>query len=106
MFAVGLDASYLSLFPIGCSFSTILVSIPAFSKEETKEIIFGSLLGDGKMEMQRRSLHARFGFIQSVIHKGYFLFVYGILSNLCGSTFRVTEYFDLRTQKTYTSYTF
>lgn len=46
---------------------------PGLISNETKEIIFGSLLGDGKMELQPRALNSRFGFTQSLEKKEYFL---------------------------------
>ena len=49
---------------------------------DTKEIIFGSLLGDGKLEMSPRSVNARFGFIQAEFRKDYFLSVANSLSNI------------------------
>ena len=39
---------------------------------EVKEILFGSLLGDGSLEMPPRELNARFGFVQSLDKKRLF----------------------------------
>ena len=72
----------------------------------TKEIIFGSLLGVGKLDMPPRSINARFGFTQSEDHKDYFIFVCNSLSTLCSSKYRVYSYVDKRTGKTYKSLNF
>lgn len=71
-----------------------------------KEILFGSMLGDGKMEMAPRALNARFGFIQSEKHKEYFLFFLNKLSPLCSAKYREFAYLDKRTGKTYKSLNF
>lgn len=105
MFAVGLDVS-LNLVTLYSPLVYLPVRIATFSTQQVKEILFGSLLGDGQLEMSRRSINARFGFIQSVIHMDYFLYLYNILSHLCGSPFNVYNYLDARTGKTYTSYKF
>lgn len=88
--------------------STTLIdnSLPSYTPQEIKEVIFGSLLGDAKLELPPRGLNARFGFIQSVIHKPYFLIVYGLLSHFCLASFREYSYLDKRTNKVYTRYTF
>lgn len=39
--------------------------VRSYSSEEINQIVFGSILGDGKLELAKRSLNARFGFIQS-----------------------------------------
>jgi hypothetical protein len=53
------------------------------SSDTAKEIVFGSLLGDGKLEMPPRGINARFGFIQSEFQKDYFLSVLNSLSSIC-----------------------
>lgn len=73
---------------------------------EVKEILFGSLLGDGKLELPPRGLNARFGFIQSLEKKDYFLSVLNSLGDLCSGKYREYSYFDKRTGKTYTSLNF
>ena len=80
MFTVGLDAllinvdffyknymDYFSLISLAfIKYSNILLFIPKkgynYSNEDIKQIIFGSLLGDGKLELPSRGLNARFGF--------------------------------------------
>ena len=79
-----------------------------FTSEEIKQIIFGSLLGDGKLELGKRSLNARFGFIQSIKFEDYFSYLFSIFSfqNFCSSNFRTYSYLDQRTGNTYTSLNF
>lgn len=71
-----------------------------------KEILFGSLLGDGKLEMAPRAINARFGFIQSDKNKEYFLFLLNELSTLCSVKYREYTYLDKRTGKMYKSLNF
>jgi hypothetical protein len=80
--------------------------VKIYNNEEIKQIIFGSILGDGKLELPLRGLNARFGFIQSVKYEPYFLFLYFILKIYCLSSFSKYEYLDKRTGKTYTSLSF
>jgi LAGLIDADG DNA endonuclease family len=71
-----------------------------------KEILFGSLLGDGKLEMAPRAINARFGFIQSDKNKEYFLFLLNEFSTLCSVKYREYTYLDKRTGKRYKSLNF
>jgi hypothetical protein len=99
MFSVGLDEFenlilYSQLiYPLRCKIEKIKLLISRFhlhlpcrksntlapeqkdNRNEVKEIIFGSLLGDAKLEMHPRGLNARFGFIQSLDKKEYFVSV-------------------------------
>lgn len=120
MFAVGLDELlFFILFPPqnidkgSCltppfQGETVAAISPAPSREgeNIKEILFGSILGDGKIEMAPRAVNARFGFIQSEEKKEYFLFVLDKLSTLCSAKYREYSYFDKRTGKTYKSLNF
>lgn len=74
--------------------------------DKLKEIIFGSLLGDGKIEMPPRGKNARFGFTQAEFQKSYFLFVINQLSSICSGKYREYTYTDKRTGKRYTSLNF
>lgn len=73
---------------------------------ETKEIIFGSLLGDAKLEMAPRSVNARFGFIQAEAQRNYFLSVSSSLSAVCSGKYWEYSNRDKRTGKTYKSLSF
>jgi len=75
---------------------------------ELREIVFGSLLGDAKLELPPRGINARFGFTQSESHSEYFYSFYNIFSSfsLCSAPPRTYSYLDLRSGNTYTSLTF
>lgn len=79
---------------------------PLVLDNKIKEIIFGSLLGDGQIEMPPRGINARFGFTQSKSQEGYFLSVLNELSIICTGKFRENSYTDKRTGKIYTSLSF
>jgi hypothetical protein len=74
--------------------------------DRTKEILFGSGLGDGQLEMAPRSVNARFGFTQALGQKDYFESVCTSLSTLCSAKYRVHSHVDKRTGKTYSSLSF
>jgi len=80
--------------------------IPLYNHEDLKEIIFGSLLGDGKLEKTLKSKNARFGFIQSDKAKDYFIYFYSIFSVYCNTNYREYSYLDKRTNRTYKSLNF
>lgn len=124
MFSVGLDAllinadlffmqylDYFSLTNLACiNWLNIFPIIPEksynHSKEEIKQITFGSILGDGKLELPPRGLNARFGFTQSIIFEEYFLQLFSIFQPFCLSNFKIYSYVDKRTGKIYTSLSF
>jgi LAGLIDADG DNA endonuclease family len=105
MFSVGLDESE-SLF----LYSQLIIAKrdnnKPFISNKVKEIIFGSLLGDAKIELPPRGLNARFGFTQSVDKKEYFLSVLNSLDEICSGKYREMFYLDKRTNKTYTNLNF
>nr|QBM09702.1 hypothetical protein [Dactylella sp.] len=70
-----------------------------------KEIVFGSVLGDGKLELPPRGKNARFGFTQGINNKDYFLHLFNTLSAIA-SNYREQSYTDKRTGKMYTSLNF
>jgi len=91
MFSVGLDElSFFILFSQldfmyrsegaarQLSEKSTLVSIE--NNNKITEILFGSLLGDGKLEMGPRAINPRFGFIQGEKNKEYFLFLFNEFS--------------------------
>lgn len=103
MYAVGLDVqtnyflesglySFVGLQNTLC-FSSLKIFLwsrhasSSYNTEELREIIFGSLLGDAKLELPPRGINARFGFTQSVKHSEYFYSFYNIFNNLsfCGA---------------------
>jgi LAGLIDADG DNA endonuclease family len=107
MFSVGLDEleNLILYSQLIAPSAKIEKNKPLISKE-VKEIIFGSLLGDGKLELPPRGLNARFGFTQSLEKKEYFLSVLNSLSELCSGKYRESSYLDKRTGKTYTNLNF
>jgi len=58
-----------------CRKSSTLAPEQKDNRNEVKEIIFGSLLGDAQLDMHPRGLNARFGFTQSLDKKEYFVSV-------------------------------
>lgn len=107
MFSVGLDElENLILYSQLIAPSAKIKDNKPFISNEVKEIIFGSLLGDAKLELPPRGLNARFGFTQSLDKKDYFLKVLNSLGELCSGKYREYSYLDKRTGKTYTSFNF
>ena len=71
-----------------------------------KEILFGSILGDGQLELPPRGINARFGFTQAFEKKDYFIHVLNSLSLICSGHYREHAYLDKRTGKVYKSLNF
>ena len=71
-----------------------------------REVIFGSLLGDGYLEMAPRAKNARFIFSQSPKYEEYFMALYLMFFDYCSNTFQKYEHLDSRTNKTYITYSF
>ena len=105
MFAVGLD-EFWNLILYSQLIGVKIENNKPFISNEAKEILFGSLLGDGKLELPPRGLNARFGFTQSLDKKDYFLSLLNSLSSGYGGKYRENSYFDQRTGKTYTNLNF
>ena len=105
MFAVGLD-EFCNLILYSQLIVAKIENDKSFISNEAKEIIFGSLLGDAKLELPPRGLNARFGFTQSLEKKDYFLSVLNSLEKICSGKYREVSYLDKRTGKTYTNLNF
>lgn len=113
MFTVGLDEInglilYSQLNPGShfiMNFNKVSIGVLQNVTEET-EIIFGSVLGDGKLEMPPRGKNARFGLIQSEDKKDYILSVLESLKGICSGKLRELRYYDKRTGKIYKSISF
>lgn len=110
MFSVGLDKLLIFIFysQRKCNnkqlgFSTL---VSKNNNKYLKEVLFGSLLGDGKAELCPRAKNARFGFIQGEPNKEYFLFLLNILGPLGTIKYREYSYLDKRTGKIYNSLNF
>ena len=105
MFAVGLD-EFCNLILYSQLIVAKIENDKSFISNEAKEIIFGSLLRDAKLELPPRGLNARFGFTQSLEKKDYFLSVLNSLEKICSGKYREVSYLDKRTGKTYTNLNF
>ena len=105
MFSVGLD-EFENLILYSQLFAAKLEKNKPSIPNEVKEIIFGSLLGDAKLELPPRGLNARFGFTQSLDKKDYFLSVLNSLEEICYGKYREVSYLDKRTGKTYANLNF
>ena len=105
MFSVGLDEFCNLILYSQVIVAKIEDNKPLIS-DKAKNIIFGSLLGDAKLELPPRGLNARFGFTQSADKKDYFLSVLNSLEEICSQKYRETSYLDKRTGKTYTNLNF
>jgi len=71
-----------------------------------KQIIFGSLLGDGYLELRGRSVNARFTIGQTVKHQTYLESLYQCLASLCSTGLSTYTYLDARTNTSYTKLSF
>jgi hypothetical protein len=105
MFSVGLD-EFENLILYSQIIAAKLGNNQSFISKEVKEIIFGSLLGDAKLELPPRGINARLGFTQSLDKKDYFLSVLNSLGEICSGKYREMSYLDKRTGKTYTNLNF
>jgi hypothetical protein len=83
-------------------------NITVFSENELKEIIFGSLLGDGNLEKSLKSKNARFKFSQTIKAKDYFLQLYSIFKPFFTQNYNFANYIylDKRKNVTYTTLSF
>ena len=79
-----------------------------FSENELKEIIFGSLLGDGSLEKSLKSKNARFKFSQTIKAKDYFMQLYSIFKPFFTPNYSFANYIylDKRTGNSYTTLSF
>lgn len=105
MFSVGMD-EFENLILYSQLIKNKIENNNSFISNKIKEIIFGSLLGDGHLELPPRGLNARFGFTQSLDKKDYFLSVLNSLGEICSRKYREMSYLDKRTGKTYTNLNF
>lgn len=78
------------------------------SSNNIKEIIFGSLLGDGYLELPSKGLNARFIFSQGLSHKDYFVYLYGFFTEFItpNTDYRTYTHIDKRTNIPYTTLSF
>lgn len=94
--ALKLEATEVGLPQDGCHETGTIENM-----DQLKEILFGSVLGDGTLELPPRGKNARFGFTQGEGQKDYFVFVCNFLAVISSSKYREYSYVDKRTGKTY-----
>ena len=105
MFTVGMD-EFCNLILYSQLIGTKIIKSKPFLSNKAKEIIFGSLLGDGVLELPPRGINARFGLSQSLSQKEYFLNVLNSLEEICSGKHRQISHLDHRTGKTYITLNF
>jgi hypothetical protein len=71
-----------------------------------KDLLIGSLLGDGNMQTYSKGNTWRYRAIHGSKHVDYILYKYKILKDLCGSMPKESFTFDFRTNKVYSRYSF
>jgi hypothetical protein len=71
-----------------------------------KDLIIGSLLGDGNMQTYSNGKTWRYRALHKSEHVDYILYKYSILKDLCGSEPKEHITFDIRTNKSYSRYWF
>jgi hypothetical protein len=106
MFSVGLDEFCNLILYSQIIVAKLKMENKPYISKEVKEILFGSLLGAGTLELPPRGLNSRFGFTQSLDKKEYFLCVLDSLRLICTGKYRELSYLDHRTGKIYSSLNF
>lgn len=71
-----------------------------------KDLLIGSLLGDGNMQTYSKGKTWRYRAIHQSKDIAYILYKYSILKDLCGSIPKESFTFDSRTNKLYSRYSF
>ena len=74
--------------------------------QEQRNLIFGSLLGDGNLQTGSNGRTWRYRDIQQQKHQAYLFHKYQILSPLCNTPPAFSQTFDPRTNNTSSRYTF
>ncbi len=59
----------------------------SFLSDQCKEVILGTLLGDGSLKINRNYKNARLSFRHSIIQKEYFFWKVNLLQSVCSSKF-------------------
>lgn len=71
-----------------------------------KDLIIGTILGDGNMQTYSKGKTWRYIALQSGGQKEYIFHKYEVLGSLCGTKPKESSYLDKRTNKVYTRYSF
>jgi hypothetical protein len=74
--------------------------------EEQKDLLIGTLLGDGNLQSETKGRTWRYRSIHKKEHYDYINHKYIILMNLCGTEPKLYKVYDLRTNKYYERYLF
>jgi len=74
--------------------------------EEQKDLLIGTLLGDGNLQSETRGRTWRYRSIHKKEHYDYINHKYIILSNICGTEPKLSRVYDSRTNKYYERYLF
>jgi len=74
--------------------------------QHQKDLIIGSLLGDGNMQTYSNGNTWRYRALHQSKHSDYIFYKYDTLKNLCGTAPKESSTFDLRTNKWYHWYSF
>jgi len=69
--------------------------------EEQKDLLFGSLLGDGNLATETQGRTVRYRALQQEKQKDYLMHKYEVLKDLCNSPPIYSDTYDPRTGKTY-----
>ena len=74
--------------------------------QQQKDLIFGTLLGDGNLQTENRGRTWRYRAVHQAEHKNYLYHKYDILSPLCSSPPVFDKVLDVRTDNTYERFYF
>ena len=94
-----------------CLFSNLSLTLNKanlniYPDDQIKDVIVGSLLGDGDIEKRGRQLNGRFKITQSSKNKEYINCVFEFFFFYCSTPLRLYTYQDKRTNIDYSSLTF
>lgn len=70
-------------------------------KQEQKDLLFGTLLGDGNLSTDTQGRTVRYRALHKLDHRDYLMHKYDVLKDLCGSPPIYGDTYDPRTGKTY-----
>jgi hypothetical protein len=74
--------------------------------QQQKDLLVGSLLGDGNLQTETRGRTWRYRAIQKVEHKDYLFHKYEIMKEFCSTEPQLSQVEDVRTKKTYERWMF
>lgn len=74
--------------------------------QQQKDLLVGTLLGDGNLETETRGRTWRYRAVQKVEHKDYLFHKYEIMKDFCSAEPQLSKVEDVRTNKTYERWMF